>query len=106
MITKYKGTGSAGTLSWVLQRISAVALFFMVLYHFFGMITGAYNGMTSFVLGTILVFGVWHAVNGIKMITDDYVSCLKARAVLLFIYWVAGLGLFIQGLKLLSTFTF
>lgn len=103
---KYKGTGNNGTLAWLLQRISAVILLFAITYHVVGMITGAYNGMTTFALGMILIFGVWHAVNGLKMITDDYIACPKLRLIVLFIYWVIGIGVLVQGLKILSTTTF
>lgn len=98
---KYNGTGNSGTFSWVMQRISALVLFVVVAVHFFGMVTGAYDGMMRFVLGCILAFGTWHAVNGLKMITDDYVSSENKRAILLIIYWIVGIVVLIQGLSIL-----
>ncbi len=98
---KYSGTGNNGTFSWVMQRISALVLLVVVFYHFFGMITGAYDGMIRFVLGCALAFGTWHAVNGLKMITDDYVSSRGLRAALLIFYWVVGIIVLIQGLSIL-----
>ncbi len=84
-----------------MQRISAVVLFVAIFYHFFGMVTGAYDGMVRFVLGCILAFGTWHAVNGLKMITDDYVSSRWLRVTLLIIYWVVGIVVLVQGLSIL-----
>lgn len=98
---KYNGTGNSGSFSWLLQRISAVVLFVAIFYHFFGMVTGAYNGMVRFVLGCVLAFGTWHAVNGLKMILDDYVSSRCMRATLLIIYWVVGIVVLIQGISIL-----
>lgn len=104
---KYKGTGDTGVFSWLMQRISGIILLFAIAYHVIGMTLGGIsNGMPTFVLGLILIFGVWHAVSGLKMITDDYVSCPKKRLLLLLIYWVIGIGVLVQGLKILSMMTF
>lgn len=97
---RYSGTGNSGTLAWLLQRISAIVLFFVVFIHFIGMITGT-GGFSRFVLGCILIFGIFHAVNGLKMITDDYVSSLPLRFLLLLFYWFVGVFVFIQGLSIL-----
>jgi len=103
MLSKYKfsGTGNNGVFGWLLQRISSIVLLFAVTFHIFGMITGSYDGMQRPVLGMILIFGVFHAVNGLKMITDDYVSCLGKRLLLLIIYWLIGIVMIIQGIGLL-----
>lgn len=103
---KYNGTGNNGIFSWVMQRVSAIILLIAIAYHVIGMITGAYNGMPTFILGLILIFGIWHGVNGLKMITDDYVSCRKMRAFLFLIYWIIGIGVFLQGFKVMSMLTF
>lgn len=105
---KYKGTGDTGVFSWLMQRISGIIVLFAIAYHVIGMLfaNGAYNGMPTFALGLILIFGVWHAVSGLKMITDDYVSCPKKQLVLFLIYWVIGIGILLQGFKILSMMTF
>lgn len=103
---KYKGTGNNGFFSWLMQRISAIVLIFAITYHLIGMITGKINGISAFLLGVILIFGIWHGVNGIKMITDDYVASSKIRAFLTLLYWVIGVGLIFLGLKIISMMAF
>ena len=98
---KFTGTGNNGTLGWMLQRVSAVILMFALTFHIGGRITGAYNDMNRLVLGFVLIFGVFHAVNGLKMITDDYVSGIGKRFILLLIYWAVGVAMIILGLSLL-----
>lgn len=98
---KFTGTGNNGTLGWMLQRVSAVVLLLALTFHIGGMVTGAYNGMHSLVLGLVLIFGVFHGVNGLKMITDDYVSGIGKRFILLLIYWTVGVVMITLGLSLL-----
>ena len=94
---KYSGTGNNGTFYWVMQRISAIVLLVVVSCHMF---CSAW-GMERFVVACALAFGTWHAVNGLKMITDDYVSCRGLRAALLIFYWVVGIIVLFQGLSIL-----
>ena len=94
---KYNGTGNNGTFSWVMQRISALVLIVILFCHIF---QGGF-GMSRAALGCVLAFGMWHAVNGLKMITDDYVSCRYLRAALLIFYWVVGIVVLVQGLSIL-----
>lgn len=98
---KYTGTGNSGAFSWLMQRISAIVVLVAISYHFLGMITGAWDGLSRVATGCILIFGMWHAINGLKMITDDYVSCRCGRVVLLFLYWAVGIILIVAGSGLL-----
>lgn len=99
-VYKYTGTGNNGTIAWILQRISAIVLIFALGYHFFGRImfyTGfeGFNGSNKFVISALLVFILFHAFNGLKMITDDYISRPGIRFILSLIYWFFGLTLFV-----------
>ena len=94
---KYNGTGNNGTFSWAMQRISALVLIVILFCHIF---QGGF-GASQAAVGCVLAFGTWHAVNGLKMITDDYVSCRGFRTALLIFYWVIGIIVLIQGLSII-----
>lgn len=112
-VFQYRGSGDNGTLSWLLQRISAVVLFFIVFLHIFHrdyeeamysmpFVKGAEWGLMRAPLAILLGFGLYHAFNGFKMITDDYVKNDKWRAFLMLIYWTLGILLFILGLSVIA----
>jgi len=65
----------------------------------FSMIKSGEWGLKSMVLGPLFAFGIFHTMNGFKMITDDYVSSTLWRAVLLAIYWIVGVTAAILALK-------
>ena len=94
MIYKYTGTGNTGTFSWLLQRISGIAIAIIGGVIFYQMIFNGMHNLSSMMI-LLAAFGVWHTFSGFKMITDDYVSSIKLRLLLLIFYWGAGLALFI-----------
>ncbi len=96
---KYSGTGNNGTILWVLQRISAIVLVFALGYHLLGKImsktdSGIFDGSNAFVLNAVWIFVIFHAFNGLKMITDDYVSRKGTRFILYTIYWTLAVIMF------------
>ena len=99
---KYTGTGNNGTIAWVLQRISAIVLFFVLGYHLYGKLSNKAglaesDGSNSILVCTLLVFILFHGFNGLKMVTDDYVSRKGTRFILYFIYWTLAFLLFWMG---------
>ena len=105
-IYKYTGTGNNGTIAWALQRISAIVLFFVLGYHLYGKISNKAglaesDGSNGILVSTLLVFLLFHGFNGLKMVTDDYVSRKGTRFVLYFIYWALALLLLWMGMSLL-----
>ena len=94
MIYKYTGTGNTGVFSWLLQRISGVAIAILGTLIFYQMIFNGMHNLSSMII-LFSAFAVWHTFSGFKMITDDYVSCIKLRLFLLIFYWGVGLALFI-----------
>lgn len=98
---KYMGTSDAGTIGWIMQRVSGVILILVIFTHFFSMIKGGAAGMMQIVTGPIAAFGVFHTFNGFKMITDDYVAGNGWRAVLYGIYWFLGIALVILAVKVM-----
>ncbi|MGE4318781.1 MAG: succinate dehydrogenase [Deferribacterales bacterium] len=98
---KYMGTGDAGTIGWIMQRVSGIILILVIFVHFFSMIKGGAAGMMQIVVGPITAFGVFHTFNGFKMITDDYVASAGWRGVIYGIYWVLGISLVILAVKVM-----
>lgn len=99
-VYKYTGTGNNGTIAWILQRISAIVLVIALGYHLLGKLmtkgnSDFFTGTNKFLMGALLVFILFHAFNGLKMITDDYVSKPGTRFILSLIYWLLGLTLFV-----------
>lgn len=99
---KYTGTGNSGTISWVLQRISGIVLVIALGYHLLGKImskagSGIFDGSNGFLMAAFWLFVTFHAFNGLKMVTDDYISNKGIRFILYLIYWT--LALIILGLS-------
>lgn len=93
---KYTGTGNNGTISWVLQRISAIVLVIALGYHLLGKLMtkaggGIFEGSNSFLMAAMWLFVTFHAFNGLKMVTDDYVSRKGVRFILYLIYWTLAI---------------
>jgi len=96
---KYMGTSDAGTIGWLMQRVSGLILILVVFVHFFSMIKGGEAGMMQIIVGPVAAFGVFHTFNGFKMITDDYVSGTGWRAIIYGVYWVLAISLVILAVK-------
>ena len=95
---KYTGTGNNGTIAWALQRVSAIVLVFALGYHLLGKIMSNnsdeafFDGQSNTVLMiSLCFFVVFHAFNGLKMVSDDYVSSKSIRFALYLIYWTLAL---------------
>ena len=94
---KYTGTGNNGTIAWALQRVSAIVLVVVLGYHLLGkimskggseLIDGQSNAIFMSILGFFVVF---HAFNGLKMVSDDYVKSKGIRFFLYLVYWTLAL---------------
>ncbi|PLX66814.1 MAG: succinate dehydrogenase [Denitrovibrio sp.] len=96
---KYMGTSDAGTIGWLMQRVSGIILILVVFVHFFSMIKGGEAGMMQIIVGPVAAFGVFHTFNGFKMITDDYVPGEGWRAVIYGAYWILAISLVILAVK-------
>lgn len=99
---KYTGTGNVGTFLWFMQRVSGVVLVIALGYHLLGKIMaksnqGMFDGSNNFFMAALWLFVTFHAFNGLKMVTDDYVERKGVRFVLALIYW--ALAIIILGLS-------
>ncbi|MCX8084637.1 MAG: succinate dehydrogenase [Calditerrivibrio sp.] len=99
---KFNGSSDSGLFEWLLQRISGVILIVVIAIHFFSMIKSGQWGLKSIVLGPLFAFGIFHTMNGFKMITDDYVSSTIWRAIILAVYWIVGVTAAVLALKIVS----
>jgi succinate dehydrogenase / fumarate reductase membrane anchor subunit len=100
---RFLGHSDGGVLEWLLQRVSGVILIVVIAFHFFSMVKSGEWGLQKIVLGPLFAFGIFHTLNGFKMITDDYVSNTTWRAVILGIYWIVGITLAILAMSVVAS---
>lgn len=87
-LKKAKGYGSAGngTEHWWLQRLTAIALIFLVSWFTFVLISFGMNpevSLTSYLysklgvvlFSTLLIVALFHANLGFKVVVEDYIHC-------------------------------
>jgi succinate dehydrogenase / fumarate reductase membrane anchor subunit len=84
-IDRYSGSGKSGEWNWLLQRVSGVALLILLLGHFFiehfAGIQVDYQSVAARLASTgwklfdltFVVFALYHGINGIFMVIEDYV---------------------------------
>ena len=100
---KFTASSNKGTFEWLMQRISGLILIIVIAVHFFSMLRDGDYGLKTIVVGPLFVFGIFHTLNGFKMITDDYVSSPGWRAIIYGIYWIVGIALSIIALSIISS---
>lgn len=106
----FRETSKKGAVQWMLQRISAVIIFVIVMIHFvtYHMLSeGAYkyekvvskmkspwfNLMQFLLLCAVL----YHGLNGVWMIVEDYIHIKGLRLFLFSLIIVVGVSLFFVG---------
>ncbi len=101
-IDRYQGSGKGGEISWLLQRVSGIALLFLLLGHFFiqhftGVAINYHNVAERLATPewklfdlTFVVFALYHGINGIFMSLEDYVHS-GWRVFWKTFFWVAGI---------------
>ncbi len=110
MLGKYFGSGRSGAFDWYFQRISGIALVIglfthFVVLHFLTSPPLTYEKVMARLSSPVwkvfdivfLIFAVYHAINGFKLIIDDYVHTPSIRALLIGALWVLGIAFFIMG---------
>ncbi len=103
-------SGRTGAFDWLFQRVSGVALAVILILHFILLhlvASGEYEyevimtrlaspGWKVFYL-CFLFFALYHAMNGAKILIDDYIHVPGWRTLLLSLDWVLALVLFFYG---------
>ena len=114
---RYLGPGRTGAFEWLFQRVTGVALVIMlgvhfVIMHYMGsgpvtyekvaprLASGAYKAWELM----FLALAGWHAMNGLKLIIDDYVHSEGWRSLLTGANWLLMLAVFIFGSVTILTF--
>lgn len=116
---KYLGSGRSGAFAWLFQRVSGVTLIVILGVHF---ILLHYSGAGKISYDTVaprladpyykafqllfLAMAVYHCMNGLKLVLDDYVSSPGWRVLLTTLNWVVCGALFIFGAVTILTFTY
>lgn len=106
------------TWSWFFMRISGLILVFLALTHF--SITHIFNDVTHTNAGfvtrrwnnplwrifdwSLLALGLLHGVNGVRLITDDYVRNPRTRAFTKALVYAVTFAMFAYGTLTIITF--
>lgn len=106
----YRETSRRGGMLWLLQRVSAVVIFVLLMihyvtYHFIGDGTITYDRIVAkmaspwFNLTQILFLAtaLFHGLNGVWMVTEDYIHQRGLRLMLAAILLLLGLLLLYGG---------
>ena len=110
MKKNYKETSKTGAIAWLLQRISAVILFIILIYHFVyyhfiskgvypwekvvAKMQSPWFNLLQFVF---LVTALFHGLNGIWMVTEDYIHSKFWRVFIFSLILMVGVALFFIG---------
>lgn len=116
---RFLGSGRNGAFEWLFQRVSGVALVLILFLHF---VLIHYTGdgpvtyeKVAFRLASpyykawemlFLILALYHAMNGIKLVIDDYVQAKGWRTLLIGLNWVVTLAFFLFGSITILTFTY
>lgn len=116
---RYMGSGRNGAFEWLFQRVTGVALAVIlgvhfVLLHYMGTGNVTYETAAPRLASPyykslqllFLVLALYHAMNGIKIVIDDYVHKSEWRIILTSLNWVATLAFFLFGAVTILTFKY
>lgn len=111
MRKNFKETSKTGAIAWLLQRISAVILFVLLVYHFvyYHFISAGHYPWDKVVAKmqspwfnllqfVFLVTALYHGLNGVWMITEDYIHNKFWRVFIFGLILMVGLALLFIGM--------
>jgi succinate dehydrogenase hydrophobic membrane anchor protein len=116
---QFMGSGRSGTFAWLFQRVSGAALVVILFAHFIlihymsdGAITYekvAWRLASPYYKAWELIFlllGLYHSMNGIKLVVDDYLHHQGWRTFITGLNWVVHVFFFLFGAVTVLTFTY
>jgi succinate dehydrogenase / fumarate reductase, membrane anchor subunit len=107
----FKETSGTGALAWLLQRISAVVLFVLLLFHFvtYHFITQGHSINYAQVMAratswwfplvqfVFLICALYHGLNGVWNVLEDYATNRNWRLFFYSVIWLGGIVLLFVG---------
>lgn len=116
---RYMGSGRSGAFQWLFQRVSGVALVILLglhflIIHYWSWGPVSYDKVAPRLISPyykaweilFLALAVYHAMNGVKLVIDDYVHHPVWRIVLTSLNWLLWLATLIFGVLTVVTFTY
>ncbi len=111
MKKNFKETSKTGAIAWLLQRISAVILFVLLIIHFVTyhfIAQGVYpwkevvakmqSPWFNLMQFIFLICALYHGINGVWMVVEDYVHGRFWRIFIFSLIIIGGSGLFFVGM--------
>lgn len=111
MKKSFRETSKAGAIGWLLQRISAVVVFVLLIAHFVtyhfvaqGVFTwrdvvtkmqSPWFNLTQFLF---LISALFHGLNGVWIIVEDYIHAKRWRLFIFSLILLVGTSLFFIGM--------
>jgi succinate dehydrogenase hydrophobic membrane anchor protein len=116
---RFTGSGNSGTFDWLFQRVSGAVLVILlgihfIILHYTGSGVVTYDAVAPRLADPyykalqllFLTLGLYHAMNGIKMVADDYVHSQGWRTLIISALWVVTLAFGIFGALTVLTFEY
>ena len=110
MSKTFKETSKTGAVLWLFQRVTAVILFIILVYHFvyYHFISqGVYPWRTvvakmqspwfNLLQFTFLITALYHGLNGVWMVAEDYIHCKAWRLAFFSVILMVGAALLFVG---------
>ena len=107
----FKETSKSGAIAWFLQRVSAIILFVLLIYHFVyyhfiskgvfpwkEVVAKMQSPWFSLLQFVFLVTALYHGLNGVWMVTEDYIHNKIWRMIIFSLILMLGFSLFFVGI--------
>lgn len=112
MMTKnFKETSKTGAVAWLLQRVTSVILFVILVYHFVYyhfisqgnypwkmVVAKMQSPWFNLLQFTFLATALYHGLNGVWIVSEDYIHSKIWRFVIFSLLLTGGLALFFVGM--------
>jgi len=110
MMKNFKESSKTGAVLWLFQRITAVILFVMLVYHFVfyhfvskgiypwkEVVAKMQSPWFNLLQFTFLISALYHGLNGIWMVVEDYIHCKIWRMIIFSAIIIVGFALLFVG---------